>query len=971
MSGVNNVNITLLKQYQEDFSVEKDNFNNSSYNYFLISYIPQCSDYYVGQMSKTLDNLYDKIKTGYYNINEWWIDYNNSIEEVEDSLMDSGIKPTDVIDNFGDVNAGAVVGAAAASAAAVGGFFPYSGVDDTGNYDSSKMNLNNMDASTTGATTSSNTQSLWSSFSNWVSNAVKDTGAWISNAWNTTTNWISEKTTQLKDTVISLYDKTGAFLSNAWNSFTGFVSNLTSDLIDGLQTVGASITNAFISLTKGVVSLVEAVGDLFVLAVSGIGSVGTLIVDGWNCIFNGQEGLVATNGLWNETKKIVAYNWTDKIYDSIYATEFGQSLDEHAIDFFKSDGMGCQILEGIGYAAGVVALSVFTFGAATPLVLGGTAAATGFSKYTAQEWNENSLTISYDGQNSINIALDYQEFLDLKNLKDGESRDFTQAFIDENGNQSNITFTVTKNGSNNYSVVDNYGNNLVFAGLNESDTAKGLALGAVYGIWEGLQYGVGAKIGTSTFSGITSNITNTAAQKLAVSGLRVASDTLTGVVEVPFQSAVTTLADGVSFSEAWEQNGGFNSVLTQAGIAGIGSALGEAFDLGKALNDSKTTSNIRISEQELQAKIDQYNELIDFKNSNEYLSNNNVIKNGASNSANPIIKSEYEKIDKEIDALEDELVLAAGNISKTDVEISDIADNVEEELFDYSDNKSTTVDLFATDKILSDDVREARDALNQIKSYLSFSKVFDASIKQLSDYYGDAGKFVNIMLLEGKTVKQILDEINWKDKIDFQEFLQNTREGQYLSRLSADEMRAITTYTGGSYNKINGILREKNFSGTINGINAQKFIDNIDSAIAKYGGLDEATEIYRAVGINAFKSQNSIYAALFKGIDINDLNQVYSVLKTLEGKNFSDLGYMSTSPAYSASFAKYEAYPIVLDIIADKGTPGAYVNQISRFYNTENEFLLNRGTVLQMVEVLTPQKDVNGLRKIIIKCVIK
>ena len=91
----------------------------------------------------------------------------------------------------------------------------------------------------------------------------------------------------------------------------------------------------------------------------------------------------------------------------------------------------------------------------------------------------------------------------------------------------------------------------------------------------------------------------------------------------------------------------------------------------------------------------------------------------------------------------------------------------------------------------------------------------------------------------------------------------------------------------------------------------------------------------------------------------------------MEGKNFSDLGYMSTSPAYSASFAKYEAYPIVLDIIADKGTPGAYINQISRFYNTENEFLLNRGTVLQMVEVLTPQKDVNGLRKIIIKCVIK
>ena len=591
MSGVNNVNITLLKQYQEEFSVEKDNFNNSTYNYFFTSYIPHCSDYYVEQMSKTLNGLYDKIKKGYYNINVWWIDYNNNIEEVENSLIDNGIKPEEIMDNFKDSNAGATAGAIAVGAAVAGGFASQAGADATGNVGTSQTNLNNMDTSATGATTSSNTQSLWSRFTNWVSNAAKDTGAWISNAWNTASNWVSEKATEVKDMSSNVLNSTGAFLSNAWNSITSWASEAYETINNALASVEASVNNAVISLSKGIVSLVESVGDLLLLAGAGIVSVGTLVVDGWNCVFNDQEGLVYTNLLWDDAKAAVSYNWTDKIYDALYATEFGQYLDEHAFGFFKSDGMGCQILEGVGYAAGVVGLSVVTFGTATPLVLGGTAAATGLSRYTAQEWNENSFTISYDGVNTMNIALDYNQYLDLENLNIGDSRDFTQTFLDEEGNQMDITFTVTKNGSNDYSVTDSYGNNPVFGGLNESNTAKGLALGAVYGLWEGLQYAVGAKIGTSTFNSITSNITNTAAQKLAVSGLRVASDTLTGVVEVPFQSAVTTLADGVSFSEAWEQNGGFTSVLTQAGIAGIGSVLGEAFDLNKVLRQNNSSSS--------------------------------------------------------------------------------------------------------------------------------------------------------------------------------------------------------------------------------------------------------------------------------------------------------------------------------------------------------------------------------------------
>ena len=61
---------------------------------------------------------------------------------------------------------------------------------------------------------------------------------------------------------------------------------------------------------------------------------------------------------------------------------------------------------------------------------------------------------------------------------------------------------------------------------------------------------------------------------------------------------------------------------------------------------------------------------------------------------------------------------------------------------------------------------------------------------------------------------------------------------------------------------------------------------------------------------------------------------------------------------------------IVLEIVAEEGTPGAYINQVSQFYNQENEFLLAAGTKLEMVEVHQPTV-IDGQEKIIITCRVK
>ena len=377
----------------------------------------------------------------------------------------------------------------------------------------------------------------------------------------------------------------------------------------------------------------------------------------------------------------------------------------------------------------------------------------------------------------------------------------------------------------------------------------------------------------------------------------------------------------------YKQTNSMNSKDAKALLKNIGSKIQENL-LHKIKHpktqDNRTTSYVQTS---VEADLKRYNEIMDIMKTEEYQEYKYNYEHGYAQ----VLREDFNKIEAELKVLEKRL---GDHISKQASQA----------------NISTA---------------------NIPRNYVSFSKNFIESIDQMSQYYGDAGYTVNSLFLKGNTIQQIFSQLDRQSQMDFYNFLQNTREGRYLASLSADEIRSLCIYTWGSYRTINEKLRSEKISGKINGIEAQTLVNNMDSAIAKFGGLETPMELYRAVDVKSFTSQNSTYKALFEGIDITDLNQVYSVLKVLEGKEFGDLGYMSASPGYSTSFAKQDDYPIVLDIIADKGTPGAYINQISTFYNGENEFLLAHGMKLEMLEVSPPQRDINGLEKIIVKCVVK
>lgn len=365
--------------------------------------------------------------------------------------------------------------------------------------------------------------------------------------------------------------------------------------------------------------MVEAIGDFVVILNSVLATSKTVLCDIVSGIATGNWDWSTTKKMWSTTKTIVAYNWTNKIFDAFYDTSLGKKLDEYAYSPFKSDGMGCQIINGVGYVAGVVVLTIVTagaFGAATAAgsaastavgvtgtQLAATATAAGIGKYTAEEWNKNGISINYNGTD-LNITIDYEKYSEIEKLNKGESTTLTHQITNEDGTIQDLVLKITSIGNGEYTITDAAGNTVQLNNLEESNTAKGLGIGIVKGGWEGLQYYVGGKIGTGQFTSLTKNLTKPVLQTAVRSGTRVALDVGTGVVEVPFQSLVTMLSEGKTWNEAWAAQGGWDAVKSQAAIAGIASFGGEALDVYKLF---KNTDNI--SKSVVSTTIDNQNKV--------------------------------------------------------------------------------------------------------------------------------------------------------------------------------------------------------------------------------------------------------------------------------------------------------------------------------------------------------------------------
>ncbi len=327
---------------------------------------------------------------------------------------------------------------------------------------------------------------------------------WVKEKATSTADWVADKFNKAIDWGKKAMDATGAFFSKAGSTIWNGLKSAWNWVANGenWKKLGASIANGIISFVKGLVGLIETIGDLVLILSSTAGTIFSGLSDIVSGITTGNWDWKSTKDLWDTTKTLVAYKWTNKAFDTFYETKAGKWLDEYAYEPFKSDGIGCRILEGIGYVTGVVSISIATFGAAdvafgATATVGGisinagavglTATATGLAKHTSEEWNKNNISLKYNG-NDIEIPLDYETYSEIEKLKKGETKTITQQIQLEDGSIQELVFKITGKGNGQYDIIDNAGNSAILNGLNESSTAMGLLKGAGGGIADGFKY---------------------------------------------------------------------------------------------------------------------------------------------------------------------------------------------------------------------------------------------------------------------------------------------------------------------------------------------------------------------------------------------------------------------------------------------------------------------------------------------------
>lgn len=145
-----------------------------------------------------------------------------------------------------------------------------------------------------------------------------------------------------------------------------------------LSATAATIVNVVFSILSGIGKFLESIVDGAVLVVGAVLGIIVAISDGiTSLVSKDKNGFGITkeyfNGLLRLTGKDHMGIWKEKFYTS---TGFGIWLDEHAADSFKSTGSGYDFGEAVGYVAGVIILTVLTFGIGSAISGGASAGST-------------------------------------------------------------------------------------------------------------------------------------------------------------------------------------------------------------------------------------------------------------------------------------------------------------------------------------------------------------------------------------------------------------------------------------------------------------------------------------------------------------------------------------------------------------------------------------------------------------------
>lgn len=380
-----------------------------------------------------------------------------------------------------------------------------------------------------------------------------------------TGDFFSETACDIGEGINSIVDK----IDTGWNDIKDhWDQNIAPLVIEGgeqigtfLERTGATIGTSATSIVEGVLGVGESLIDFLVLA----GTTGATAITGIIDLGQALGGLLTGNDwdsltkqLWEQTKDFVSIEGVKTAFDDMYEnTEYGKWLKENAYGFDTVRGIG----NGVGYTAGIVGLSILTFGGAGSILggevaisstqLAATAGGIGLSKGTESSWADG-------------------------------------------------------------------------AGILE-----GLAYGGASGVWEGIQYFLGAKIGGLNLFGEGGKfLTNLGAEEIKTKIInslgRVVLDGADGGIEGFIQPMLGSIYKDGNYSELFNEYGGWQNVLTQATVGSIMSSIGEGLpgmkdiikkeeatvtldllteDITQPLPTEKLQNSININEAEINTKV--------------------------------------------------------------------------------------------------------------------------------------------------------------------------------------------------------------------------------------------------------------------------------------------------------------------------------------------------------------------------------
>lgn len=282
-------------------------------------------------------------------------------------------------------------------------------------------------------------------------------------------------------------------------------------------------------------------------------------------------------------------------------------------------------------------------------------------------------------------------------------------------------------------------------------------------------------------------------------------------------------------------------------------------------------------------------------------------------------------------------------------------------------NKQTQADMFKA----SGNKTRAKDIKNEISAYrkkyddmCKNIKGLESRTERMKTYKPKTASNVDIGVKSGiikeKKESLIYKQFDINDQKGYDEWV-NAYYSKNKPKLTPNDIKALKTYTDGSYNAINAATRFEKGSEPYNKVCRQyretnldkykKISDDISNAIKKFE-LDDDIICHRYVS-------NADYIT---GTTSSSEDLVKSI-----GKVYIDKGFTSTCLFEHLTKKFGGNSPIHLEIRIPKRTSGAYINDFSEKKNLEWEYLLDRGTRFKVIEggerKITENKWVTAERK--------